>query len=98
MPVALIERCERPLHGLPMQSGSDVSIFRHIEVVVEIDERMTFGRVVEHDRRNDQQDAEQDHPPLRRSQYPRGGGLGLNVLFMTHTKRGHSSPKVRDYS
>src|ERR1700679_3437684 len=60
MPVSIIKRGKRPLHGVPRQTMLNMGIFQNVGLIVEIDELITNDGDVERERGHDQQETEDD--------------------------------------
>ena len=65
VPVQSFRDLKRPYEGMPGEAGSNLGILRHVNRIVVIEKWSPGHRVVEDNRRQRQQKAE-NHPPLLR--------------------------------
>ena len=64
MPVSSLGGGERPLHRVPIEARLHLLILGYINVVIVVDEWVTANRVVQRNRRQNQQKAERPSVPL----------------------------------
>ena len=97
MPVGLIVSGERPLDRVPLQAGLHVHVFRDVDGVVVVDERMLVYRIVEREGRDRQQKAQDPGPRLDPID-PSRVGPGLSSRRRYQINRSQSLlPNCEDY-